>query len=166
MKDRRKDSTVWVCWGLFGAILWIDDNDLVDSRMVPVALTLILTPHGHLTLTESSDAPPLDAPIAQRLYSAFERGSGHGLLHLGAAEAGTVLPAVFSYWREFGAQYVTSLCSQPDAHVAPPDDLDLERLVFAAPPMTGAEYLTAAVLQALWRELDAAFAIELAESNV
>ena len=35
----------------------------------------------------------------------------------------------------------------------------------AAPPMMGAEYLTAAVLEALWRELDAAFGMELAESK-
>ena len=38
-------------------------------------------------------------------------------------------------------------------------------MVLAAPPMTGAEYLTAAVLRALWQELDAAFDIELAESK-
>jgi non-specific serine/threonine protein kinase len=35
----------------------------------------------------------------------------------------------------------------------------------AAPPITGAEYLTAAVLHALWQELDAAFGIELSESK-
>ena len=35
----------------------------------------------------------------------------------------------------------------------------------AAPPMTGAEYLTAEILHTLWREMDAAFAIELAESG-
>ena len=30
--------------------------------------------------------------LAQRLQHAFERGSGHGLLRLGAAEISTVLP--------------------------------------------------------------------------
>ena len=38
-------------------------------------------------------------------------------------------------------------------------------MVQAAPPMTGAEYLTVDVLSALWQELDAAFSIELAESK-
>ena len=38
-------------------------------------------------------------------------------------------------------------------------------MVLGAPPMVGAEYLTAAVLDALWRELDAAFEVELSESK-
>ena len=38
-------------------------------------------------------------------------------------------------------------------------------MALAAPPMMGAEYLTAAVLAALWQELDAAFDIELSESK-
>jgi non-specific serine/threonine protein kinase len=125
---------------------------------------LALTPHGRLALIEDPDAPPLDAELAQRLRSAFERGSGHGLLQLGAAEAGAALPPVFSYWREFGAGYVTALCTQRDTHAAPPA-AELDRLVLAVPPMTGAEYLTAEVLGALWQELDAAFGLELAESK-
>ena len=85
---------------------------------------------------------------------------------------GTALPPVFSYWREFGAYYVTALCTQPDTEVPlqkvrvpTPPDTELNRLVLAVPPMTGAEYLTAEVLQARWQELDAAFGIELAESQ-
>ncbi len=117
-------------------------------------------------------APYLDAALAKRLETAFERGSGHGLLQLGAGEAGTPLPPVYSYWREFGAQYVTALCHQPDipephsrASVPAPSAPELSRLVAAAPPMTGAEYLTVAVLEALWRELAAAFAMEWKESR-
>jgi non-specific serine/threonine protein kinase len=126
---------------------------------------LALTPHGRLTLVDDADAPPLDPEPAQRLRNAFERGSGYGLLQLGAAEAGAALPPVFSYWREFGAGYVTALCTQPDARVPAPSAAELERLVLSVPPMTGAEYLTAEILNALWQELDAAFGIELAESK-
>jgi non-specific serine/threonine protein kinase len=110
-------------------------------------------------LVEEPDAAPLDPELAERLGKAFERGSGHGLLQLGAAEAGAALPPVFSYWREFGAGYVTAVCTQSDTRVP------ADRLVPAAPPMTGGEYLTAEVLDALWQELDAAFGIELAESK-
>ena len=136
------------------------------------SLSLSLTPHGRLVLTHDAGAPPLDSALAERLQHAFERGSGHGLLLLGADETGTALPPVHSYWREFGARYVSALCTQPQdggaarkpAPVAAPPDAELERIASAAPPMTGAEYLTAAVLEALWRELNAAFGLELAES--
>jgi hypothetical protein len=139
--------------------------------MDSVSLALVITPHGHLVLAHDAGAPSLDAALARRLRDAFERGSGHGLLWLGADEAGTTLPAVFSYWREFGARYVTALCTQPDieapqqkARVPHPPDEELEWIALAAPPMAGAEYLTATVLDTLWRELDAAFGLELSES--
>jgi non-specific serine/threonine protein kinase len=138
-----------------------------------VSLAPILTPHGRLSLIEVSDSTSLDPVLAQRLRQAFDRGSGHGLLQLGADEVSSALPPNLSYWREFGARYVTSLCTQadPDAaskkvRVPDPSGADLDRLILTAPPMTGAEYLTGEVLQALWRDLDTAFEVELAESKI
>jgi len=140
--------------------------------MGSIFLGLSLTPHGRLVLTEDAGAPPLDSRLGERLRTAFERGSGHGLLLLGANEAGALLPPVLSYWREFGAHYVTALCTQQESdapsqelHIAVPPEEELERTALAAPPMLGAEYLTAEVLLALWRELDAAFGVELSESG-
>ena len=122
-----------------------------------VSLCLSLTPHGRLVLIQDADAPRLDSGLADRLLPAFERGSGHGLLLLGVDEAGTALSPLHSYWREFGARYVTALCTQQDSDAsrkgvrvaAPPDD-ELESMTLAAPPMIGAEYLTSSVLAALW----------------
>jgi non-specific serine/threonine protein kinase len=135
-------------------------------------LRLSLSPHGRLLLARDPAEPVLDAALAERLLRAFARGSGHGLLQLGAAEAGTPMPPVFAYWREFGAQYVTALCTRVEsdapparAHVAAPESADLERISFAAPPMLGVEYLTAEVLKALWSEMDGAFQTELAEEK-
>jgi len=140
--------------------------------MASAFLSLTLTPHGHLALGEDPDAPILDPKVADRLANAFASGAGHGLLQLGAAEAGAPLPPVFSYWREFGARYVTAVCMQPDTeavprkvHVPVPPSAELDRLAEAVPPMTGAEYLTAEVLGALWQELDTAFGVELAEAK-
>ncbi len=138
----------------------------------PLALAPILTPQGHLTLRQTDDTPALDAELAQRLQGAFARGAGHGLLQLGAGEVATALPPVFSYWRELGARYVTGLCTLADGEASqrnlrvpfPPND-EMERLASAAPLMTGAEYLTADTLRALWQELDGAFTLELAESK-
>jgi len=73
--------------------------------MGSAALAPKLTPHGHLTLVEADDVPPLDSALAGRLREAFDRGSRHGLLQLGAKEAGTALPPKLSYWREFGERY-------------------------------------------------------------
>src|SRR6266478_5175615 len=87
--------------------------------MGSVSLAPTLTPHGRLALVEGQDAPLLDPEVAQRLRNAFERGSGHGLLQLGAAEAGAALPPVFSYWREFGAWYVIALCTHPNIDATP-----------------------------------------------
>lgn len=133
--------------------------------MVPVVP--VLSPHGRLSLTEAADAARFDDRVARRLTDAFARGSGHGLLQLGAGEAGSAFPPVFSYWKEFAASYVTALCAQADSgSIATPSDAELQRLVESAPPMTGAEYLSEDVLAALWSEIDAALRIELAESRL
>jgi len=132
-------------------------------------LSLSLSPHGRLLLIEDADAPRIEHGLADRLRRAFKRGSGHGLLMLGADEAGVVLPPVLAYWRELGAHYVTALCMRQDGdaarEVAVPSEVELEGLAFAAPPMTGAEYLTGASLADLWRETDAALSVELAEAK-
>ena len=144
--------------------------------MNPALLAPVLTPHGHLSLAQEDDALALGAEVAQRLQATFARGAGHGLLQLGASEVGTALPAVFSYWREFAARYVTALCTHPglfaDASdtkmveaVAPPRDAELVWLAMAAPLMTGAEYLTSAVLRALWQQTDRALRLELSEER-
>ena len=61
--------------------------------------SLRLTPHAHLIFEDASDAPELDARVAARLAEAFSRGSGEGLLRLGAGEVGQALPPLFLWWR-------------------------------------------------------------------
>lgn len=136
------------------------------------SLAPVFTPHGRLTLIQANDAPLLEAATADRLQKAFARGSGHGLLQLGAGEVATALPAVLSYWRDFAARYVTTLCTLPDAeergakaHVVAPAHDVLASLANAAPPMAGAEYLTGTALASLWQDLDTAVATELLEAG-
>src|SRR5215475_2095751 len=110
--------------------------------------SLRLTPHGHLVLEEAADAPELDERIASRLSAAFARGSGDGLVQLGAGEVGHALPSLFLWWRGFAGQYVAALCLQPGnpdgalPEVPPPDEAELAARVLTAPMMAGAEYLT------------------------
>src|SRR3954451_4276621 len=115
-----------------------------------------LTPHGRLLLTSGSS----------RIQQAFERGSGHGLLFLGIDEPAAALPPVLAWWRDFGVRYVTALCAEQENNSPPvPAHDELEDIAGSAPPMTGAEYLTAAVLESLWVEIGKAFKTELSEAK-
>ena len=140
--------------------------------MIPsaaVALAPVLTPHGQLRLAPDGDAPPLPAALHERLVTAFALGAGQGLLQLGAAEIGNILPPTLAWWRDFAARYVTGLCATPegaDITVGPPDAAVLEALIADAPPMVGSEYLTPDVLATLWEALDAALRTELAASKL
>jgi non-specific serine/threonine protein kinase len=119
---------------------------------------LSLTPHGHLVLlSEAADLP-------EKLRRAFERGSGHGILALALDMAGASLLPVLAWWGDFGSRYVTAVCAQPGG-VSPPAADELDVIARSTPPMTGAEYLTAPVLDRLWRETAEAFESELAESG-
>jgi len=127
---------------------------------------LTLTPRGRLLLTSDEDAP-FHAPS---IDTAFARGSGHGILELGATEVGTALAPDLSYWRDFGARFVTAVCAHPHVDLAtvidPPPRAELDALAEAAPPMTGAEYLTADVLQSLWIEMTGALHGDLAATGL
>ncbi len=113
----------------------------------------------------------LPAELGKRIRQAFQRGAGHGLLRLGAAETGALLPPVFAYWRELAGAYVTALCTRSDTEgfevppLQPPEER-LQSLAEAAPVMPGAEYLTVEVLRNLWGEIATALGVELAESKV
>ena len=138
-----------------------------------MTLAPVLTPHGLLTLRQAGEALDMEPERVARLEQAFIRGSGHGLLCLGADEVGTALLPVLSYWREFGARYVAALCALPgvgEGAIKPPVTLperrELDQIAAAVPPMMGAEYLTTDVLADLWRGMDSAFDAELAEAEL
>ena len=136
-------------------------------------LAPVLTPRGLLILRSTEEALALESEQNSRLEKAFLRGPGHGLLCLGANEVGTALPPVLSYWREFGSRYVTALCALSDIGervtkppIPVPANGELDNIAATVPPMTGAEYLSAAVLADLWRGMDAAFDVELADAKL
>ncbi|MBV9622824.1 MAG: DEAD/DEAH box helicase [Acidobacteria bacterium] len=135
-------------------------------------LAPVLSPHGHLHLTENPDSDGIEPAMAERIEKAFARSPGHGLLQLGASEIGVALPPTLSFWRDFAAQYVAAVCTRTDGgpqrtrtQVPVPPQSELDQLVLSAPPMRGAEYLTAAVLTRLWQELASAFDAEWAAAH-
>ncbi len=120
-----------------------------------------VSPQGRISLTGHDPAVP---PDASGITLAFERGTGHGLLHLGAVELGTSLPPSLSYWRELGRSFVSAACAavnpvDPAAMVIPaPDPGHLESLASSVPPMLGAELVSVDMLRTLWDELGRALA--------
>jgi superfamily II DNA or RNA helicase len=149
-----------------------------QTRTVTAArLGLRVTPQGHLVCEFADNAPDMDAAVAVRLGEAFVRGSGQGLLRLGAGEVGQALPPEFVWWRGFATRYVAALCLHgagtteegsasavvPD--VSPPPEGELAALVLTAPMMPGAEYLTPGVLRALWAEMRRSVVASLAATG-
>src|SRR3954468_6047454 len=138
-------------------------------------LGLRLTPHGRLSLEDQDDGPEIDAAASIRLIDAFARGTGYGLVWLGAAEVGQALPPLFAWWRDFAALSVGSLClhasgmeaeeSRKLPNLPAPTAAELSSLVLTAPIMQGAEYLIEEVLLALWDEMERAFAASLATAK-
>jgi superfamily II DNA or RNA helicase len=146
----------------------------MPDTLPDLRLGLRLAPHGHLSIESMVDAPELDPRTAAGLTDAFGRGSGYGLLQLGAGEVGQVLPPTFTWWRSFAARYVTSLClhaGSGDAASSPPDvpaptAAELAALALTAPMMSGSEYVAPDVLLALWKETASACAQAHAASRV
>ncbi len=140
----------------------------VSGNIMTKPLALRLTPSGTLLAEIRADAPGVEAAVADGLAEAFGRGSGPGLLRLGASEVGTALPPAFAWWRSFAARHVAALClhgadpAKDLPTIPPPGEGELAELVLGGPMMAGADYLTQDVLRALWRAIgaaaDAAFA--------
>src|SRR5215475_2564402 len=132
--------------------------------------SLALTPRGHLLLVNSDTSPALSDTLGRTLERAFARGSGHGLLELGARDPSASLPADLTYWRDFGAKFVIAICTHPGADsrtaIAPPTSAELDAIAAAAPPMDGAEYVTRSLLETLWAQIADALRAELEQSGL
>jgi superfamily II DNA or RNA helicase len=133
--------------------------------------TIVLTPHGRLSVVANPTAPALPFELARRLAMESVLGSGQVLLGLGAEHVGAALPPVIAWWRDLAVRYLTALCTLPEVaeqvpgRVPPPGADDLQALAWSAPPMDGAEYLSIEVLERLWRELDDALHAALKTSG-
>lgn len=127
---------------------------------------------GVLRLETIDGEFPAETPVIRRVRESFARGSGHGLLRLGMDEVGTSLSPSLSFWRHFAMRFLAALCAQgdPDASekpLPPPLEPDaLGTILDEAPPMPGAEYLRAGVIESLWRSIFDALLNEQRESGL
>ena len=143
-------------------------SDVQPAALTPGALALAVSPSGRPRVAPAeADEDALDGDRAAALSTAFERGAGAGVLHLGAVEVGTSLPPAFAFFRALGHELVARLCARTDleslrgrTRVDPPADW-LAALAAGAPPMRGAEYVNVEALEAVWREAGEAFGAEV-----
>lgn len=120
---------------------------------------LRVTPTGHLVFAgEAGHGPALSPPVSHALQ-AFSTDCASGLFELAARSFSGGLPPQLAYWRDFASRYLGEICHTPGetAHLAPvpvPPAADIAQMLLSAPPMPGAEYLTAEVIGSLWTSLD------------
>ena len=140
----------------------------LDSR----SLVPVLAPSGRLMLRSADGPAELPAERGERLFRAFARGSGHGLVTLGLDDVGSPLPPLLAYWRRLATHYIAAVCALPQIAdeakpaVPPLPETEFEKIAAAVPPMLGAEYISGAVLGQLWQEMDRAFDDELGEASL
>jgi superfamily II DNA or RNA helicase len=131
-----------------------------------MTVEVALTPSGHLVARERAGAASegvqdhlLDGRL-KRVARAFAASLGEGLFTLANERAAISLNPSLAYWREFAGRYLTQLCHTPEADAAlrsaipAPSESELAAMLLGIPPIQGAEYVSAAALQALWRDLD------------
>src|SRR5438105_9726914 len=117
-----------------------------------IPLALAVSPSGELHL-DARPAEIVPGAVARGFLADFELGPAHALLQLAARHPGEPLPPSLGFFRDVGTLYLSALCRQRSP--APPGKA-LEQRAAAAPPIEGGEYLTGAVLEELWRDLDRA----------
>ena len=131
---------------------------------------LALSPHGvlHLDPDTVEAGAPIPEPVERRIAEAFSSGPAFGLLHLGVVETTQFLPPTYAFFRDLARDTISTLRAEPgleslrDEIELTPQSERLEALVRAVPPMRGAEYLTPAVLEHLWKDVEAAFKVDIA----
>ena len=124
----------------------------------------VITPHGRIIFEPSESPDAWTAPKkSSGLIRGFENSNGKGLYALLREELPEGMPPSWGYLRKFAREFMTRLC-----HAAEPAGKDLAKvfdgirpdlpffgfLVLEAPPMRGAEYLSAEMLLDWWKELE------------
>jgi superfamily II DNA or RNA helicase len=131
--------------------------------MDELAYEIALTPSGHFRLvagaTDETGGSTAGA-WRRRVADGFSSSRAAGLCALGATGPAGPLSPSLSFWRDFACRYLTRLCRTPESageKIDPVEFLapeEIAAILFSAPPMHGGEYLTAALLQEVWDDLD------------
>jgi non-specific serine/threonine protein kinase len=129
------------------------------SDAPPAEDILRVTPTGHLLPTNEAGQGPALSPAVLQALDGFRHDTASGLFGMAAASFSGGLPPQLAWCRDLASRYLGEVCHTPSGTghlepVPPPLPSDLAELALSAPPMPGAEYLTADVIAMLWTALD------------
>jgi len=126
-----------------------------------VNLELSISPEGNLLLRKDTEVLGGSSDSSVRaVLAAFQKGQAPGLFALAAAKGSFEQSASAGFFRTFSTVYLSGLCkiqsleNQQNGYLLEAPHSELERLILAAPPMSGAEYLNLDCLLKLWQDLD------------
>ncbi len=125
------------------------------------AFDLGLLPSGHLHgfPLNADDSTGKEVHLA-RIGKAFAGSVGEGLFALAARKNSEGLSPSLQYWRNVACQYLSQRCRLAQSDPLRPDPVEpltaaeTMLLLLSAPPMRGAEYLSASVLEDIRFQLD------------
>ena len=133
----------------------------------PESLDLRLSPGGTFHVVRApTPGVPMPPAALRRIEEAFAGGSASGIWQLGLRDVETPLPPSLAWLRQLGTQFVTALRTSPSGQdVPPPTEASLDAACQAAPPFTGAEYVTPGLLASLWRDVGGLARTEISASG-
>jgi SNF2 family DNA or RNA helicase len=134
---------------------------------------LVLTPAGRLRFKESETGDTgKPGSWMRRVLNAFSSSQFSGLLALAASSPDGPLSPSLSFWRDFTCRYLTHLCRTPESTkneldpIDSPEPMEIQTMLFGAPPMQGGEYMNADLLHNLWIGLDGWVRKEISSSTL
>jgi len=133
-------------------------------------LVAVLMPDGAISLEWRAAEKITDKSrqlLQEEIYRRFADGSRSWRLFLGFADRTIPLSPSLDFWRRFAGRFTEKLARTPDIEAlrhrvtVPLSAAELSEQLACAPMMTGAEYLTSAILTNWWKTLHDDFAAQI-----
>ncbi|MBW1898126.1 MAG: DEAD/DEAH box helicase [Deltaproteobacteria bacterium] len=133
-------------------------------------LIVVVMPNGSLQLewADTEDAVDKSSRLLQaEIYERFEADNDSWLLFLGFCDQQIPLSPSLVFWRDFTGDFAKKLTRTPDLEILRHkvkvfiEEDELNRYLECAPLMTGSEYLSAELLEAVWTKLNNAFSLAI-----
>lgn len=144
------------------------------STILNKELLSVILPHGSIRLewAETGEKIGKDQELLQReIFKRYESNPDGAFLFLGFCTKAVSLSPSLDYWRTVCGKFAEKITHTPDLEilrhkvVVELGEKESNHALATAPLMTGAEYLTGAVLDGLWQRLHSEFRQEIQQAK-